>query len=73
MEKTALSFFPRDENIISQKFMIFCTCKDKGIEKWAVVIMKRGTMSTSNGIKLLDDDFIKVLNAEEGPKNIWVL
>ena len=44
-----------------------------GIEKCAVVIMKRGKMSNSNGIKLPDDNFIKALNAEEGYKNLGVL
>ena len=44
-----------------------------GIEKCAVVIMKRGKMSNSNGIKLPDDDFIKALNAEDGYKYLGVL
>ena len=39
---------------------------DLGFEKCALVVMKRGKMSNSNGIKLPDDDFIKALNAEDG-------
>ena len=44
-----------------------------GIEKCAVVIVKRGKLSNSNGIKLPNDNFIKALNAEEGYKYLGVL
>ena len=44
-----------------------------GIEKCAVVIMKRGKMSSSNGIELPHDDVIKELIAEEGYKYLGVL
>ena len=44
-----------------------------GIEKCAILIMKRGKVSISNGIKLSCDDVIKALNAEEGYKYLGVL
>ena len=44
-----------------------------GIEKCALVIMKRGKLSSSNGIKLPHDDVIKALNAKEGYKYLGVL
>ena len=44
-----------------------------GIEKCAVVIMKRGKMSSSNGIKMPHADVIKALHAEEGYKYLRVL
>ena len=31
MEKTTTSFFPRDEKMLSQKLIIFCTGMDKDI------------------------------------------
>ena len=43
------------------------------IEKCAILIMKRGRVSISNGIKLPCDHVIKALNAEEGYKHLGVL
>ena len=43
-----------------------------GIENCAVVIMKRGKLSTSYGIKLPHDNVIKALNAEDENKYLEV-
>ena len=39
MEKTTPSFFPRDEKILSQKLIIFCTCIHKDIvHSWLLAL-----------------------------------
>ena len=44
-----------------------------GIEKCAVLIMKRGKMTQSEGITLLDDTNIRSLKEDEGYKYIGLL
>lgn len=48
-------------------------CMDFGIDKCATLVVKRGTLSKSEGICLPDDRVIKTVNADEGYKYLGVL
>ena len=48
-------------------------CMEFGIEKCAIMIMNRGKVSRSNGIKLPCEQVIMRLNAEEGYKYLGVV
>ena len=73
-----LKIFAKEEaclDALIQTVRVFSSDIDMefSIEKCAILIMQRGKVSISNGIKLPCDHVIKVLSAEEGYKYLGVL